>query len=156
LNQTSALVYQLCDGKHSVSDISRELSRKLKQPVTEDLVWLVIDQLKQDNLLSNSEELNIKFDGLSRREVIRKVGFASMIALPVISSLIAPTAAMAQSGCEGGTCKAAGCFSGLCAATLTNAACSLNAANQGCCNGTAELVNKPCGFDAALFECVCT
>jgi hypothetical protein len=98
LNETSALVYELCDGNNSISDISKQLTKKLKQPVSEDLIWLAIDQLKQDNLLENSPEIETKFEGLSRREVIRKVGIASMIALPVISSLIAPTAAMAQSG----------------------------------------------------------
>jgi hypothetical protein len=97
LNQTSALVWNLCDGESSVSDISRKLSQQLKQPVTEDLVWLAVDGLKKDDLLEHSEELTIRFDGLSRREVIRKVGFASMIALPVIASLVTPTAAMAQS-----------------------------------------------------------
>jgi hypothetical protein len=46
LNETSALVYGLCDGNNSVKDISNQLSKKLKQPVTEDLVWLALDQMK--------------------------------------------------------------------------------------------------------------
>jgi hypothetical protein len=73
LNETSALVYELCDGNNSISDISKQLTKKLKQPVSEDLIWLAIDQLKQDNLLENSPEIETKFEGLSRREVIRKV-----------------------------------------------------------------------------------
>lgn len=97
LNETSALVYNLCDGNHSVSEIRESIARKLKQPVTEDFVWLAIDQLKEDNLLENASEIEVKLKGLSRREAIRKVGLASMIALPLITSLIAPTAAMAAS-----------------------------------------------------------
>jgi hypothetical protein len=102
LNPTSAEIWNLCDGNNSVSDITKQLSKKLKQPLTDDLVWLALDQFKEDNLLSHNQEVEIKFDGLSRREVIKKVGFASMVALPVIASLVAPTAAMAQSPGGGG------------------------------------------------------
>lgn len=97
LNQTSALVYRLCDGNNSVSEISRKLSKQLNQPVTDDFVWLAVDQFKIDGLLSGTEEIEIDFNGLSRRQVIRKLGFGSMIALPIVFSLVAPTAAAAQS-----------------------------------------------------------
>src|SRR5437868_1324761 len=119
LNETSALVWNLCDGNNSVSDISRELSRKLKSHVSEDFVWLALNELKEDDLLDNGQEIAIKFDGLSRREIIRKVGLASMIALPVISSLVAPAAAMAQS------CRAVG------------QSCSPPNSLGNCCSGTA-------------------
>jgi hypothetical protein len=110
LNETSAIVWQLCDGNNSVADISRKFSQELKSPVTEDLVWLALDQLKQENLLSNSEEIVPEFNGMSRREVIRKVGLGTMVALPIVTGLIAPTAAQAQTG---GTCTtpAGGCGS---------------------------------------------
>ena len=75
LNETSAMVWNLCDGNNSVADISGQLGRKLKQPVTDDLVWLALDQFKEDNLLNDNENVEINFGGLSRREVIRKVGF---------------------------------------------------------------------------------
>lgn len=100
LNVTSALVWQLCDGNHSVVEISRILSQKLNGTVSEDFVWLALEQLKREKLLTKNENLELNFNGLSRREVIRKVGLASMVALPIISSVIAPTATNAQSqGC---------------------------------------------------------
>jgi hypothetical protein len=111
LNETSAMVWNLCDGQSSVSDITRQLSKKLNQPVTDDLVWLALDRFKTANLLSDNNEIEIEFNGLSRRDVIRKIGFASMIALPVISSLVAPTAAIAQSAAcltSGQSCPTAG------------------------------------------------
>jgi len=98
LNETSAIVWQLCDGNNSVADITKKFSRELNSPVTEDFVWLALDQLKQENLLSNSEEIVPEFNGMSRREVIRKVGLGTMVAIPIVSGLIAPTAAQAQSG----------------------------------------------------------
>src|SRR6188508_2700941 len=74
LNKTSALVYQLCNGKNTVAEISNLISKKLNQPVTEDLVWLALDGFKKDNLLEQSEQFEINFSNLSRRQVIRKIG----------------------------------------------------------------------------------
>lgn len=100
LNHTSALVWQLCNGKNSVSDIGRQLSKQLKSPVTEDFVFFALDQLKKENLLLSGQKIETRFAGLSRREVIRKVGLASFAALPVIASLVAPTAVSALSACS--------------------------------------------------------
>ena len=100
LNETSALVWKLCDGTRSVTEITRFIAGSVDYPVTEDLVWLALDQLKKENLLANGDEIASHFKGVSRRAVIRKVGLTSMITLPLISSLTAPTAASAQSsGC---------------------------------------------------------
>jgi len=114
LNETSAIIWNLCDGNSSVSEITSQLSKQLKQPIADDLVYLALNQFKEDNLLLDNETVEIKFDGLSRREVIRKVGFASMIALPFIASLVAPTAALAQSAgpvvCAIESCKCADAF----------------------------------------------
>ena len=152
LNETSAIVWQACDGNKTVSEISRQISSRLNSPVTEDFVWLALDGLKKENLIENSREVPTPFEGLSRRAVIRKVGFASMIALPVISSLIAPTAAHAQSGlgaigaactldancvsdcCAGGTCSAAGAIPRGSACTAT-CQCTQFVGNPSICFG---------------------
>lgn len=98
LNETSALVWQACNGKKSVTDIGFELSGKLNSQVNEDLVWLALDQLKNENLIeSEKEDFQIDFSGMSRRNVIKKVGLAAIVALPIVTSLVAPTAASAQS-----------------------------------------------------------
>jgi hypothetical protein len=104
LNETSALIWQLCDGKTSVSEISRAIGKRLNTPANEDLVWMALDQLKEQNLLSGKEEIVSKFDGISRREVIRRVGLGTMIALPLITSLVAPKAINAQSVACSGSC----------------------------------------------------
>ncbi len=100
LNETSALVWQLCDGKHSVEKLSDEISKHLKTLISEDLVWLAIEQLNEDGLLEEGAQFGNHFTGLSRREVVIKVGFASLVALPVVTSLVTPQAAAAQS-CSG-------------------------------------------------------
>lgn len=113
LNETSAMVWQKCDGSKSVSEISRILTEKLKSNVSEDIVWLAVSQFKKDKLLGNNEEIFSDFDGLSRREIVKRIGFASMVALPVISAVVAPTALHAQSGpCAGFVVPTINCVPG--------------------------------------------
>lgn len=97
LNQTSAMVYQLSDGINSVAEISNLMSAKFKELISEDFVWLALDELKRENLLENGDESNDHFAGSARREVIKKIGLASLVAFPLILSIAAPNAAMAQS-----------------------------------------------------------
>ena len=96
LNITSAEVWKLCDGKRSIPNITQTLQNKFSLAVTEDLVLLALDQLSRENLLVEKVETNIIFNGISRREVIKRVGLASMIALPIVSSIVMPTAAQAS------------------------------------------------------------
>lgn len=102
LNETSMLIWNLCDGKNTVEDIRRQVSIQLKIQITDEIIWLALDNLKREQLLSNPQEININFNGLNRREVIRKVGFSTMVALPLISAIVSPIAAAAQSqSCSG-------------------------------------------------------
>ena len=101
LNKTSARIWELCDGKHSLSEISHLLGEKLNADVDDGLVWLALEQLHQENLIENEVALPDSLVGLSRRQAIRKVGLAAAITLPFISSLVAPTALNAQSTPQG-------------------------------------------------------
>lgn len=104
LNPTSAFVWKKCDGQTSVSEIAKQLSRKTNQLVSEEIVWLALNQLQKEKLIIENNRVASYFGEMSRREVIRRVGLASMIALPLISSIVAPTAAQAQSGTTSGAC----------------------------------------------------
>jgi hypothetical protein len=95
LNETTCLVWQECDGEKDISQISQTLSQRTKSVFSEEVVWLSLDVLQKQNLLI--EPVEAKFKGMSRREVVRKIGIGSMIALPMISSLVAPTSVNAQS-----------------------------------------------------------
>jgi hypothetical protein len=122
LNETSALVYQFSDGTKTVAEISDLMSVKLKTKVSEDLVYLALSELRKEDLLENEAEVFDHFVGLTRRQIIKRVGLASMVMLPVISSLVAPNAALAQSGGTftiGQSCTAPSqCASGTCHLTL--------------------------------------
>ena len=97
LNQSAAMIWKSCDGNNSVSEIAKLVENQAGGKVTEDFVWLAIDQLSENNLLE--KEISSGFGGTSRREVIKKIGLASMIAIPVIASLVAPQSAMAAASC---------------------------------------------------------
>lgn len=109
LNQTAASVWKVCDGENSVSMIARLLETESGKPVAEDLVWLAIDQLNESRLLF--EPVAVDFKNQSRREVIKKIGLAAVIALPLVSSLVAPTAARAVA-CSGVVTNCTGCNNG--------------------------------------------
>lgn len=133
LNQTSALVWQACDGKRTIAEITDWLGNHLNSQTNEDVVWLALDQLSKENLL---EETNVpnKFEGLKRREVIKKIGLASLVALPVIASLAAPVAGAT------GTCMTVtgGCLCGVGGDTPSGTICmpsglgAMNCANTAC------------------------
>jgi hypothetical protein len=97
LNETSTMIWQECDGSKSVAEISRVLSRRKKANVSENIIWLALNQFKKDNLLADSTDFTTPFDGLNRREIVKRIGFASLVALPIIAAVVAPTALQAQS-----------------------------------------------------------
>jgi coenzyme PQQ synthesis protein D (PqqD) len=131
LNRTAALVWKHCDGHTSVEEISRHLAAETggdgRTKVDERLVWYALNQFKRDHLLENEIEvpagvLASMNGGLNRRQVMRVLGI-SIVALPLVTSMIAPTPAQAA------TCRAPGaacttssqCCTGLC---QTNNTCA--------------------------------
>jgi Coenzyme PQQ synthesis protein D (PqqD) len=97
LNQTAAFVWKSCDGNNSITDITKLFENETGATVHEDMIWLAIDQLNDKDLLQASMKSN--FAGRSRRDVIKKIGLATVIALPLVASLTAPTSALASASC---------------------------------------------------------
>lgn len=115
LNETSAFVWNNLDGKQSVAQVAAALAKKTKQPINEEIVWLAIDELKKEGLMEQYDAINSPLKGISRREAVKRVGLSTMIALPVVASLIAPKAARAVSSTGGcgspcdANCRTGGC-----------------------------------------------
>jgi Coenzyme PQQ synthesis protein D (PqqD) len=97
LNQTAALVWKACDGSRSIPDIAKHVESLAGGNISDDFVWLAIDQLSENNLLE--QEMNAKFSGITRRDVIKRIGLSTMIAIPIIASLAAPPSALANVSC---------------------------------------------------------
>jgi len=116
LNATAAAAWKLCDGKKSTSELAKILTGQLSAPVEEPVVLLALAELSQARLLVEAERPARR---TSRREAIRAIGIASAIALPLVTSLVAPTPARAASCLANGSpCVSnAQCCGGRCSPT---------------------------------------
>ncbi len=156
LNETSALVWNACDGNRDVNEIRRDVSKRLNTEADHDLIWLALDQLKQQDLLAAETTPESPLNGLSRREVIKKIGLSSAIALPVVLSLVAPKATMAQTCLPNGTVAGGPIASGTnCSAPNQGARDAACASQRGslCCSGNA--VATACAGAGSQVTCTC-
>lgn len=92
LNQTAALVWQNSDGTKEVREIAQAIQKKLGKPVSEQVVWLALEGLKKEELVNFETNVPEELKGLSRRDVIKKIGLTSMVALPLVIGMVAPLA----------------------------------------------------------------
>jgi hypothetical protein len=116
LNRTAALVWSHCDGKSSIAEMTRAIAEETHLPVGEDLVWLGVKQLSKTHLLRERAKMTELKPGLSRREVMRRIGLTAAVALPVVTSIVAPTATQAANCLASGQpcTTSAQCCSGVC------------------------------------------
>ena len=118
LNRTAALVWKCCDGRTGVEDILRALRAETGEPLTEEVVWLALERLGRDRLLTERVRRPAALAGVSRRDVLKKIGLAAAVTLPVVTAIVAPTTA--QAACcipSGGPCTGTGaecCPPGIC------------------------------------------
>lgn len=120
LNETSTIIYRHCDGKTSFEDLKR------RYKYTDDLIYLALDELQKNNLVE-SEKIT-HFAGISRRDAIKKVGLGTLVALPVVTGLIAPQAINAASSCS-----------------VQNENCTFDSFNQSNCCDTNLRCRSPLG-----------
>jgi hypothetical protein len=105
LNSSAAFVWKKCNGRRSVAEVAQALSREFKVPADEQTVWLALDQLSKFNLLEAKITRPAGVPQISRRQMMR-IGAAAAFALPVIVSIVAPTAANAQTSISPSVCNA--------------------------------------------------
>jgi len=118
LNQTATLVWERCDGKTTAAKIAEQMSKQTGKAVSEEVAMLAIEELGRSRLLKQGPVRTEGSMGVSRRELIKRAGVAAAIALPVVTSIVAPKATQAA------TCRTSGqacttsaqCCSGVCSA----------------------------------------
>lgn len=142
LNPLAAAVFEACDGHTSVEQLAADVGERLSMSLSAEQVKDAVAQLEECKLLDAPDTpLMIRGGGHTRREAVQKVAFAgatAAFAAPLITSIVSPSAAMAQSGNPTG-CKCSknkDCASNHCCKTAGgNDKC-----NDGCCasdnNGT--------------------
>lgn len=115
LNRTAALVWRHCDGKTSAPEIAGRIGGRPPSPLTEEVVWLAFEALAEKGLLTTAAARPPGASPISRRKMMRRMGVAAAAALPLITSIVSPTPAQAQSPCTetscppGTTCQAGVC-----------------------------------------------
>src|SRR5438105_1313109 len=96
LNRTAALVWERCDGRSTVGEMTAALEEELGVRVRAEIVWVAIEQLNRAQLLTDDMPRAMAQRGLSRRAVIQKIGLGAAVALPLVTSILAPTTAEAS------------------------------------------------------------
>jgi hypothetical protein len=126
LNQSAAMIWKYCDGRTTLPEMVGKLNDELGVPVDEQAVWLALDQLARANLLGERRPRPGPKAGMSRRDVIKRMGVAAAIGVPLVTTLLAPTAQASAS------CKA--CFADADCAGL-GTPCTVFCSISGFCNG---------------------
>ena len=160
LNETSALVWERCDGKTSIPKISKAVGEKLGQSIDDAIIWLAIEEFRKDGLLSKGYVFESHFDGLTRRQVLRNIGVLSVISLPIVTSLVAPRASFAQSCVGVGTIPSGTLLTGS-DCPFPGSPCSCSGFNSSCCSGSASVDSCTTdpgvapGLPAGMQRCFC-
>jgi hypothetical protein len=97
LNAAAASVWRRADGATPIAALMTNVSADTGLPADEEIVHLALAQLAQAGLL---EGPHTTFDAkVSRRRICQRLGLTGSVAmlLPIVSSIVAPTPAMAQS-----------------------------------------------------------
>jgi len=119
LNQTAAFVWQHCDGRNSTKQIARKLGQQFDCSVDEKIVWLALDRLARNHLLERLPVPPQEIQGMNRRAMVRALGLAAVVSVPMVTSIVAPTPAQAASCLHAASPCSIGtqCCSGICDGT---------------------------------------
>lgn len=133
LNQAATTVWKYCDGKLTAAEIATTITQNHQLQMDEATVWLAVKQLSKAELLNERLKKpagNVRF---GRRAALRGIGLGTALAVPVVMSIIAPTA---EAACTG--------------LSLNNAACAANATCCSTCCGGGSQAGMTCATSNSL------
>lgn len=99
LNPVTALVWQHADGKTGVPEMAALLRDELGMEPDERLVWVALDCLGEAHLLRDEVVVPPEAEGVSRRDLLRRVAVSGGVAAAAsfaLMSVVAPKPAQAQ------------------------------------------------------------
>jgi hypothetical protein len=93
INQSAAVVYELCDGNTSKSEMAAEIHRRTGLPADEEIVDLALSELVETGLVVLDDPESPPSVG-SRRALIRRLALSSTLGLmlPVVETVVVPPA----------------------------------------------------------------
>jgi hypothetical protein len=105
LNRPAAFVWQNADGTRTIGEIAQAMTVEFGLPADVATVRYALEQLDRKQLLEASARLLFATPPMSRRQFLKRAAAGAAL-LAVVTSIVAPTPAHAQSGCvgEGGAC----------------------------------------------------
>ena len=121
LNRVAMQVFRHCDGETTIPDMALRIGDALGLPVDERAVRLGLVRLEKAHLLDSPVAQILH---TSRREMLRTLGRAAAVVVPLVMAITVPTSAQAASLClpVGSPCTGPGqCCPGLsCNASIGN------------------------------------
>jgi hypothetical protein len=107
LNQVAMQVFRHCDGETTIPDMALRIGSVLGMTVDEQAVRLGLVRLEKAHLLDSAVAQILH---TSRREMLRTLGRAAVVVVPLVTAITVPTSAQAASGCipMGGPCTGPG------------------------------------------------
>jgi hypothetical protein len=100
LNRVASEVWVLCDGKTTVEEIVEHFKKLDKPEIGRNVIHLSLRKLQRSGLLKNGSQGIEQLTFRSRRALIKKLGLAAAMTLPVITSIVVPTPSEAASPCR--------------------------------------------------------
>jgi hypothetical protein len=97
LNRVAMQVFRHCDGETTIPDMALRIGDALGLPVDEQAVRLGLVRLEKAHLLDGPVGVTVH---TSRREMLRTLGRAAAVVVPLVTALTVPTSAeAANTGC---------------------------------------------------------
>jgi hypothetical protein len=94
LNQVARQVFRHCDGETTIPDMALRIGDALGMPVDEQAVRLGLVRLEKAHLLDSPVAQILH---TSRREMLRTLGRAAAVVVPLVTAITVPTSAQAAS-----------------------------------------------------------
>lgn len=95
LNSLATSIWRQIDKADSIDDLAEKLG------LSPDTVSTAIASLQNANLLTGRSGNHLPSPGMTRRRLMRGIGASGAVTLPIIVSVSAPRASMANSLCSG-------------------------------------------------------
>ena len=119
LNRAAAIVWGECNGVRTIEEIAERVGKETNETVNAEWVTFALKQLEESDLLAARFGFGKNLKGISRREMARRFGWGAVAAVPLVSSILAPTAqAAASCGTPSTPCTTSiQCCTGVCHVT---------------------------------------
>lgn len=98
LNETAAAVWGMCDGKTMISEMPKRSASSFGGAIDDAFVSFALARFREHGLIESDSFATRPTAGVTRAELLSRagrVGIATAVAVPLVTAIVAPTAAKA-------------------------------------------------------------